>query len=83
MTTYLEHFMAEGMVKGMEKGMEKGIGIGEARGMVLAFLRARFKNVSKDIEGAVRRMMDLTALESLAVHAETCQSLDEFAEALQ
>ena len=75
MTTYLEHFIEIGETRGEARG--------EARGTVLAFLRARFKSVPKDIEEAVRRMMDLTALESLAVHAETCQSLDEFAEALQ
>ena len=56
---------------------------GEARGTVLTALRVRFKKVPKGIEKAVRAMVDLTALKSLAVHAETCQSLEEFAEVLK
>jgi len=65
------------------EGKAEGAAEGEARGTVLTFLRARFKNVPKDIEVAVRAMTDLTALESLAVHAETCESLNEFAEVLK
>ena len=61
----------------------EGVAEGIAKGTVLAFLRARFKKVPKGIEKAVHAMTDLTALKSLAVHAETCKSLDEFAEALK
>ena len=56
--------------------------IGETRA-VLAVLRARFTKVPKGIETAVRKMTDSTALESLAAHAATCQSLDEFAKSLK
>jgi hypothetical protein len=63
---------------------------GEARGKaetgrnaVLAVLRARFKRVPKDIEQAIRQMSDSIALESLAAHAATCESLDDFATALK
>jgi len=69
--------------EGVAEGVARGNAEGEARGTVLAFLRARFKNIPKDIEGTVRAMTDLTALESLAVYAETCKTLDEFAEALK
>ena len=61
----------------------EGVAEGEVKGTVLTLLRVRFKNVPKNIEKAVRAMTDLTALKSLAVHAETCKSLDEFAEALK
>ena len=56
---------------------------GEAKGRVLAILQTRFRKVPKDIEKAVRAMVDLTALKSLAVNAETCQSLEEFSETLK
>ena len=56
---------------------------GEAMGSVLTALRVRFKKVPKDIEKAVRTMVDLTALKSLASHAETCPSLEEFVKALK
>ena len=75
MSTLVEMWKAEGKAEGEA--------IGVAKGTVLAFLRARFKKVPKDIEKAVRAMVDLTALKSLASHAETCQSLEEFAKALK
>jgi len=63
---------------------------GEARGkietgrnMVLTVLRARFKKVPKTVEKEIRRMTDLIALESWAVQAATCPSMDEFAAALK
>ena len=77
----LEYY--SGLTAAKAEGKAEGAAEGEARGTVLTFLRARFKNVPKDIEVAVRAMTDLTALESLAVHAETCESLDEFSEALK
>jgi len=72
----------------------RGIAIGEARGeargkaeagrnTVIAVLRARFKRVPRGIEKAVRAISDPIALESWAVQAATCHSLDEFAEALK
>jgi len=81
----LEYY--SGLTAAKKEGVPEGVAIGraegEARGTVLAFLRARFKSVPKDIEEAVRAMTDLTALESLAVYAETCKSLDEFTGALK
>ena len=74
MPTMVEIWKAEGRTEGRAEG--------EAKGMVLAFLRARFKKVPKDVEKAVRAMVDLTALKSLVVHAENCKSLDEFAKYL-
>ena len=87
---YGPQFIAKGEAKGIAIGEVKGIAIGEAKGRaegeamgtVLTALRVRFKKVPKDVEKAVRAMVDLTALKSLASHAETCQSLEEFAKHL-
>ena len=79
----IETIKNEFVLEGYKNGKAEGVAEGEARGTVLTLLRVRFRSVPKDIERAVRAMMDLTALESLAVHAETCKSLDEFAEALK
>ena len=68
---------------GLTAATEEGVARGEARGRVLAILQTRFRKVPTDVEKAVRAMVDLTALKSLAVHAETCQSLEEFAEVLK
>ena len=65
---------------------DEGIAEGKTeagRNMVLTVLRARFKRVPKDIEKAILAMSDSIALESWAAQAATCQSLDEFAEALK
>ena len=54
---------------------------GETQGKieaVLTILRARFNQVPKRIEEAIRRKTEPIALDSLAVSAETCQSLEEF-----
>jgi hypothetical protein len=69
-------------IKVWKDGEAVGEARGEARGRVLAILQTRFRKVPKDVEKTVRAMTDMTALESLAVHAETCQSLDEFKKAL-
>jgi hypothetical protein len=68
-----------------DAGVDEGIAIGAVRGKaetVLAILRARFKRIPKEVESAIRQMTDLIALESLAVQASTCQSMDEFVKAL-
>jgi hypothetical protein len=54
------------------------------REVVLDVLCKRFKmtDVPKRIEEAIQRMNDPIALLSLVVHAAMCQTLDEFAEAL-
>jgi hypothetical protein len=60
--------------------------IGEAEGgrnATLAVLRARFKRVPREVEKGIRAISDPIALQSWAVQAATCQSLDEFAEAVK
>jgi len=75
--------MAETIQRGIfQQGKAEGVAEGEAKGKVLAILEVRFNKVSKEIEKAIRSMVDLIALESLVEHAKTCQSLDEFGEAL-
>jgi hypothetical protein len=53
------------------------------RNMVLVVLRARFTSVPEEIEKTILAMNDPIALESWAAHAATCQTMDEFAEALR
>jgi len=60
----------------------EGAAEGEARGRVFAVLETRFNKVPHDVEKTVRAMTDLIALESLVEQAKTCQSLDEFEQAL-
>ncbi|MDR2704724.1 MAG: Rpn family recombination-promoting nuclease/putative transposase [Planctomycetaceae bacterium] len=50
---------------------------------VLNVLRKRFTKVPKRIETVIQKMNDPIALDSLNVHAATCQTLDEFATALK
>ena len=71
MTTFLEQFRAEGEA------------IGLAKGKVLAILEVRFNDIPKETKDTVQSMTDPTALESLVEHAKTCNSLDEFAEAIR
>ena len=59
---------------------------GEARGKIetlLKILRARFRRVPAETERGIRQMTDPVALDSWAVHAATCSSLDEFVQALK
>lgn len=69
---------------------QKGVEVGEARGetkgkveTILTFLYARFKNVPLEIYEHLSKMTDPIALNSLAALAATCESVDEFAEALK
>ena len=69
-----------------QKAEARGEARGEAKGKaeaLLTVLRTRFKKVPKGIENAVNKMKDPTALQSWIAFAATCQSLDEFAEALK
>lgn len=65
-----------------DEGEARGKAEGEAK-TILTVLRARFRKVPKGVENAVRSMTDATALESLAIHAATCESLEDFSEALK
>ena len=77
---------AIGEARGIVIGEARGEVRGEARGKaeaVLTVLRARFKKVPREVEKAIRDISDSIALESWTVHAATCQSMEEFAEALE
>jgi len=77
---------AEGRAEGEARGKAEGRVEGKTeagRNMVMAVLRARFKRVPKEIEKAILSVSDPIALESWAAQAATCQSLNEFAEALR
>ena len=81
--------------KGKERAMIKTIfeereAIGEARGIargktetLLKILREKFSKIPKETEKAINLMTDPVALDSWAVHAATCKSMEEFAEALK
>ncbi|MDR1493921.1 MAG: hypothetical protein LBT05_14565 [Planctomycetaceae bacterium] len=59
---------------------------GELKGKVetiLVFLRARFNEIPQSITDSLRQRTDAVAIDSLAVLAATCTSLDEFAQALK
>lgn len=77
MKTIFEEKFAEGVAEGEARGKTL-----EAQEMVLTVVKARFRKVPADAEKAIRAMVDLTALKSLAAHAATCRSLDDFAEHL-
>ena len=76
--TIFEEKYDAGKAKG--KAEEK---IETSRNLILTVLRARFGKVTKVIEKEIRQMNDPIALESWAAQAATCQSLEEFAEALR
>jgi len=75
MSMIIEMFKAEGKAEGIAEG--------EARGEIRATLKQRFGGVPQEIKETIQSMTDLVALESLLAHAESCESLDEFAEALK
>ena len=55
----------------------------QGKGTLLKILRARFKRVPRDVENAISKMTDPVALDSWAVHAATCESMDEFAQSIR
>lgn len=73
MSTVLEQLKAEWEAEG-ETNM-----LATQAETILTFLRARFKRVSKSVEDRVRKVKDKIVLDSLAAHAATCETLDEFA----
>ncbi|MDR1963868.1 MAG: hypothetical protein LBQ50_08825 [Planctomycetaceae bacterium] len=72
----LDVLIAEAEAKGEVKVVKNG------QDMVLAVLRKRFTRIPNKIQAAIRERSDTVALKSLNIHAATCQTLDEFAEAL-
>ena len=74
----------------LEEKFDEGIAIGEAKSEVkwkvdtlLKIIRGKFGKIPKETEKAISQMTDPIALDSWAVHAATCQSMKEFAEALK
>ena len=71
-------------------GRAQGIAIGEANSKIkwkadtlLKILRGKFHKVPKETEKAILRMTAPIALDSWAIRAATCQSMDEFVEAFR
>ena len=73
-TTLAEELKAEGIQKGILEGKAEA---------VITVLKARFGTVSADIRKAVKSHSGPLALESLTIHAATCNSLKEFRKRLQ
>jgi hypothetical protein len=89
MPTMLEIWTEEAVAKGVAKGKAEGKAEGKTEGktesgrnLLLAILRKKFVCVPKETEQTILAMNDPVALESWAVHAATCKTLDEFTEAL-
>jgi len=80
--TFFEELEEVGEARGEARGIARGIARGKAE-TILTILRAKFRRVPRDTEKAIRQITDPIALDSWAVQAATCQSIDEFAEALQ
>jgi predicted transposase YdaD len=79
MSTLYERGLAEGTVKGKLEGKLEGEARGEVIGEIFTTLKIRFhRPVPQDIRDSVRSYSDLTALNSLAQSAESCESLDDF-----
>jgi hypothetical protein len=78
--------MANTIQKGiLQEGFELGQAHGELKGsvnIILAILRDRFGQVPSHVVDSLNQRTDVTALKSLAVHATTCSSLDDFTEDL-
>ena len=79
---FTEKYGAPWIDKGRAEGKVRWKAEGKAEA-VITVLRARFNRVPKEIKKAVRQTPDSIALESLVAHAATCQSINEFAQALQ
>ena len=70
----------------MSTMLEKAEARGEAKwkaDTLLKILGAKFDEIPKETERAISQMTDPIALDSWAIHAATCQSMEEFAEALK
>ena len=81
----------EEMIKSIfDEKFDEGVAVGEARGeargkteTLLKILRARFKRVPRDVENSIGKMTDPVALDSWAIHAATCESMNEFAQSIR
>jgi predicted transposase YdaD len=75
-----------GRIEGRTEGRIEGRIEGERRGQIktiLKVLHARFARIPQSIVESLEQRTDAVALDSLAVFAATCSSLDEFADALK
>jgi hypothetical protein len=69
-----------------EKGEARGIATGEAKGsqnMVLKALQSKFEKAPKRIETTIRKIYDLSALESLMDRVISSRTLNEFTASLK
>ena len=75
------------MIKSIfDEKIAKGKAEGKTEGKtetLLKILRARFKRVPRDVESIISKMTAPIALDSWAVHAAMCESMDEFATAIR
>jgi hypothetical protein len=83
------HGFELGEAHGFELGEAHGLELGEERGelkcsvkIILDILRGKFGKVPRYIVNSLNQRTDAIALKSLAVHAATCSSLNDFAEEL-
>jgi predicted transposase/invertase (TIGR01784 family) len=77
---------AEGLVEGMAKGKAEGLFEGGRKSQIQGILRiltTRFASAPDDIRQAVEAKTDLSALETLIIHAATCDTLDDFRQKLR
>jgi predicted transposase/invertase (TIGR01784 family) len=80
------HDVATDMEEAHEKGRKEGKAEGKTEGkaeLLLAILREKFGRVPEETEQTILSMTDSIALQSWAVRASMCQSMDEFIEALR
>ena len=87
---FTEKYGARYRAEGVAIGKAEGVAIGKAEGkaetgrnVLLAILREKFNRVPKETERAILAMNDPIALQSWAVQASMCQTLDEFVVALR
>ena len=72
-----------GMLRdGFVQGWTQGKAEGEAKGKVLAILEVRFNKIPKGIEKSIRSMVDLVALQSLAVVLQVLRRNDSLRQSL-
>jgi len=75
--TIFEEQQDIGEARGIARGKAEGKTEGKAE-TILTVLRARFRRIPRKTERVIRQMTDSIALDSWAIQAATCQSMDEF-----